>query len=192
MKRISLILLAGMILSGCLQGGGVRESDKPSDIMEERGESTVERRPIIPERRIEPLTRGEIEAFMERWIKVYNTHTFDTYVRMYDRETFVGVKRPTNGKKNTYDYDGWVDNKRNEFRKFKPEVIMNDLRITNLNEKGSSKVSFEQIWVSYKGSYADKGEKVMTLRKINGEIKITYEELLYSEPANEYLYEVGD
>ncbi|MBM3431661.1 MAG: hypothetical protein FJX92_01480 [Bacteroidetes bacterium] len=64
---------------------------------------------------------------------------------------------------------------------------MNNLRITHLNEDGRSKVSFEQVWVSYMGNYADKGEKVMTLRKVNGDIKIVYEELLYSEPAYEYL-----
>jgi hypothetical protein len=140
-----------------------------------------------PVERVESLTRSEIEAFMERWLRVYNSHTFDTYVRLYDSELFVGVKRPHTGKKNTYNYEGWVENKRNEFRKFKPEVMMNNLRITNLNENGKSKVSFEQIWVSYLGNYADKGEKVMTLRKVDGEIKITYEELLYSEQAYEYL-----
>lgn len=189
MDRIITLLLAGLILSGCLgEGKGPEPAKLPKPDIETE---PVQRRQASPERKIEPLTRGEIEAFMERWIRVYNTHTFDTYVRMYDREDFIGVKRPTSGKKNMYDYDGWVENKRNEFRKFKPEVMMENLRITHLNEKGSSKVSFEQIWVSYAGNYADRGEKVMTLRKIDGDIKITYEELLYSEPANEYLYEGG-
>ncbi len=140
-----------------------------------------------PVEKVESLTKDEIEAFMQRWVKVYNTHTYDTYMKMYDSDLFVGIKRPLDGRKNTYNYDGWADNKRTEFRKFKPEVYMNNLRVTNLNENGKSKVSFEQVWVSYTSNYADKGEKVMTLRKVNGDIKIVYEELLYSERADEYL-----
>ena len=140
-----------------------------------------------PAEETESLTKQEITDFMERWVRVYNTHTYDTYLRMYDARNFVGVKRPLDGKKNTYNYAGWADNKRSEFRKFKPEVYMNNLKITSLNRDGRSKVSFEQIWVSYSANYADKGEKIMTLKKVNGDIKIEYEELLYSERADEYL-----
>jgi hypothetical protein len=136
----------------------------------------------------EMLTESEIEAFMQRWLKVCNTHTYDTYIKMYDSELFVGVKRPLKAKKSTYNYDGWISNKRSEFKNYKPEIIMNSLKVTQLNKDGRSKVSFEQVWISYEKKYADKGEKIMTLRKINGEIKIVYEELLYSEPADEYLY----
>ena len=148
-------------------------------------------RPVIAAEENEPMSEAEIEAFMQRWLKVYNTHTYDTYIKMYDSELFEGVKRPVNSKKNTYNYKGWIANKRSEFRNYKPEVLMNNLRITQLNENGRSKVSFEQIWVSYLKNYADKGEKIMTLRKVNGEIRIMYEELLYSEPADEYLNGYG-
>ncbi|MFM7671038.1 MAG: hypothetical protein ACKO6Q_00395 [Bacteroidota bacterium] len=179
MKQFYLILLLGVLITGCKDGAGKygpNPFSKNDRVTEE------------PTEEVQSLTRSEIEAFMQRWIKVYNTHTYDTYVKLYDRELFRGVKRPVGGSKNTYDYDGWVENKRSEFRKYKPEVLMDELRITNLNENGVSKVSFQQTWISYSATYADRGEKVMTLRKVNGEIKIIYEELLYSEPADEYFY----
>jgi hypothetical protein len=178
MKTLYLLLLTTILVAGCQNSK--QDNSQPTA-------TTPETEEVLPKEEVQSLTESEIRAFMQRWLKVYNTHTFDTYTKMYDPELFVGIKRPLGGAKNTYNYDGWVENKRTEFRKYKPEVLMNNLRVTNLNENGRSKVSFEQIWISYATNYADKGEKVMTLRKVNGDIKIVYEELLYSERADEYL-----
>ena len=132
------------------------------------------------------LTQQEIIDFVETWKKIYTTHTFDNYIKMYDMENFRGIKRTYSGERNEYDYNGWRNNKRNEFQKFEPEVIVENVKVKYLNQNGRSKVSFIQTWVSYKATYADKGEKVLILKKINGEIFIENEELLYSEPVYDY------
>lgn len=101
---------------------------------------------------------------------------------MYDRYNFTGIKRTFQGERNTYDFAGWVSNKRNEFNKFRPEVFVEDVKVKYLNQNGKTKVSFIQKWYSTTSNYADQGEKILILFKQNGEIFIEKEELLYSEP----------
>jgi hypothetical protein len=116
------------------------------------------------------------------WSNVYATNTLDSYLDLYDRSDFTGIKRTFKGQKNTYDFAGWVDNKRNEFRKFKPYVEITDIKIKSLNRNYRSTVHFHQQWYSSNTDYADEGEKKLILVKKNGQILIQHEELLYSKP----------
>jgi len=135
---------------------------------------------------LQDITEQEAIDFVETWKNIYTTHTFDNYIKMYDPVNFVGIKRTYQGEKNTYDFSGWVTNKKNEFRKYQPEVMVEKVKVKQLNYNGRTKVSFIQTWVSYKGQYADEGEKVLVLKKIDGEIRIEKEELLYSKPLYDY------
>ena len=98
----------------------------------------------------------------------------------------MGIKRTFKGDRNVYDFTGWVSNKRAEFKKFQPTVYVEEIKVKYLNQDGRSKVSFIQKWYSNTSSYADQGEKIMILKKLNGEIMIEKEELLYSEPLYAY------
>lgn len=134
----------------------------------------------------EDITEQEVLDFVETWRNLYTTHTFDNYIKLYDRRQFKGIKRTYTGERNVYDYREWRRNKMNEFRKYSPEIMVENVKVKDLNRNGRSKVSFIQVWISYSTSYADKGEKILILKKINGEIFIEREELLYSIPADEY------
>jgi hypothetical protein len=137
----------------------------------------------------ENLTESEIEHFVNLWKEVYSTNTFDTYIKMYDSENFIGIKRTYKGQKNIYDYEGWKYNKINEFQKYKPEIYIENMRITSLNRNMKSTVYFNQTWVSNMTHYADTGEKMLILTKRNGEIIIQHEELLYSKPLDNYFFD---
>jgi len=138
---------------------------------------------------VEDISEKEALDFVETWKNIFATHTFDNYIKQYDPYEFRGIKRTYTGEKNTYDYSGWIQNKKNEFRKFSPEVYVENVRVKWLNKNGRTKVSFLQIWVStLNGNYADKGEKELILKKVNGEIVIVSEELLYSQRYDEYFY----
>ncbi len=147
-------------------------------------ESKHEDAPIVEE-----ISEKEALDFVETWKNIFATHTFDNYIKQYDPNEFTGIKRTYTGEKNTYDYSGWIQNKKNEFKKYSPEVYVENVRVKWLNKNGRTKVSFLQIWVStINGNYADKGEKELILKKVNGEIVIVNEELLYSQKYDEYFY----
>ena len=135
---------------------------------------------------VEDITREEVIDFVNTWGKLYTNHVYENYIKQYDPINFKGIKRTYQGERNVYDYNGWQSNKISEFKKYQPEVIVEDIKVKYLNQDGRSKVRFMQTWVSYKTNYADRGEKELTLKKVNGEILIEREELLYSEPANDY------
>jgi hypothetical protein len=138
---------------------------------------------------IQNMSEKEALDFVETWKNIFATHTIDNYIKLYDPVSFVGIKRTYNGQKNTYDYNGWVQNKKNEFRKFSPDVYLENVRVKWINKKGLTKVSFLQTWVStINGNYADRGEKELVLKKVNDEIYIVREELLYSQRYDEYFY----
>jgi len=138
---------------------------------------------------VEEISEKEALDFVETWKNIFATHTFDNYIKQYDPNEFTGIKRTYTGEKNTYNYSGWIQNKKNEFKKFSPEVYVENVRVKWLNKNGKTKVSFLQIWVStLNGNYADKGEKELILKKVNGEIVIVSEELLYSQRYDEYFY----
>ena len=138
---------------------------------------------------VEEISEKEALDFVETWKNIFATHTFDNYIKQYDPNEFTGIKRTYTGEKNTYDYSGWIQNKKNEFKNFSPEVYVDNVRVKWLNKNGRTKVSFLQIWVStLNGNYADKGEKELILKKVNGEIVIVNEELLYSQRYDEYFY----
>jgi hypothetical protein len=156
-----------------------------AQISHEKNEQEEATAPIV-----EKISQKEALDFVETWKNIFATHTFDNYIKLYDPYEFTGIKRTYTGEKNTYDYSGWIQNKKNEFRRFSPEVYVDNVRVKWLNKNGRTKVSFLQIWVStINGNYADKGEKELILKKVNGEIVIVNEELLYSQKYDEYFYQ---
>lgn len=130
---------------------------------------------------IETITREEAIKFVEIWSNIYSTNTLSSYINLYNKNRFKGIKRTTDGQTNVYNYSGWIANKRNEFSKYKPTVDVSDVMVTSLNINGKTIVQFTQVWYSNHTNYSDMGTKTMTLRKINGQILIEHEELLYSQ-----------
>jgi hypothetical protein len=157
-------------------GGSGQTSDGKGEIVEEPE--------IIDE--YENISSSEVYDFIDLWSNVYATNTLDSYLDLYDRSNFTGIKRTFKGQKNTYDFAGCVENKRNEFRKFKPYVEITDIKIKSLNRNNRSTVHFRQQWYSSNTDYADEGEKKLILVKKNGHILIQHEELLYSKPIYQY------
>jgi hypothetical protein len=137
-----------------------------------------------PEVVYESIDEQEAIDFVTIWSKIYSTNTFSSYVDLYNKSGFKGIKRTFTGETNSYNYSGWIKNKRNEFAKYRPTVEVEDIRVTSSNRNGKTIVHFTQYWYSNaeNSSYSDKGTKTMTLIKVNGKIRITHEELLYSEP----------
>ena len=184
MKKFFTIF-AGFVLTAAIftacQTKDTRRIDPPPPV------TKVPEEQIDPPEIVEDISEKEALDFVETWKDIFATHTFDNYIKMYAPNEFIGIKRTFTGQKNTYDYYGWVKNKRNEFKKFSPDVYLENVRVKWLNKSGRTKVSFLQIWVSrINGNYADKGEKELILKKVNGEIYIVSEELLYSQPYEEY------
>ncbi len=177
MKKYLFVLLVNTIFftfSAC-------NNDKESTNVE-----TVSLKQKLPSTTIEILSEKEIIDFIDTWRNVYNTHTFENYIKFYDPVNFKGIKRTFEGKRNVYDFIGWKENKINEFARFSPEVIVENIMIKYINVDGKSKVNFIQKWISYKTSYADEGEKSMIIKKVKGEILIESEELLYSKKLYDY------
>jgi hypothetical protein len=136
----------------------------------------------------ENIQPQEAIEFVELWSKIYSTNTFSSYIPLYNQHSFKGIKRTYTGETNTYNYAGWIKNKKDEFSKFKPSVSVENIRVTSSNRNGKTIVQFTQYWYSTTGksAYADMGVKTMTLVKIEGKVMIEHEELLYSEPIDGY------
>jgi hypothetical protein len=187
-KNVIIIFLSLFFLMSCDNQSkqdktGNNNSTIPNEAITHK-EPIHEEAPIV-----EQISEKEALDFVETWKNIFATHTFDNYIKQYDPYEFRGIKRTYTGEKNTYDYSGWIRNKKNEFRKYSPEVYVENVRVKWLNKNGRTKVSFLQIWVStLNGNYADKGEKELILKKVNGEIVIVSEELLYSQRYDEYFY----
>jgi hypothetical protein len=187
-KNVIIIFLSLFFLMSCdnqskQDSTGNNNSTIPHEPISQ-AEPVQEEAPVV-----EDISEKEALDFVETWKNIFATHTFDNYIKQYDPYEFRGIKRTYTGEKNTYDYSGWIQNKKNEFRKFSPEVYVENVRVKWLNKNGRTKVSFLQIWVStLNGNYADKGEKELILKKVNGEIVIVSEELLYSQRYDEYFY----
>lgn len=174
MKKLSffiLTILTGFLLTACQEEKNHQTSNADATSEEIQSNNTEE------------MTAEEIIDFVDTWKNLYATHTFDNYIKLYDTKEFIGIKRTLDKKKYVYDYSGWYDNKRNEFKKYDPDITIENVKVKSLNINGRSKVSFIQTWISYKVNYADRGEKVLILKKLNGEIYIEKEELLYSTEA---------
>ena len=183
-KNVIIIVSSLFFLMSCDNQPKQESTGNNNTPITQKEEPKFEEEPVVEE-----ISEKEALDFVETWKNIFATHTFDNYIKQYDPYEFRGIKRTYTGEKNTYDYSGWIQNKKNEFRKFSPEVYVENVRVKWLNKNGRTKVSFLQIWVStLNGNYADKGEKELILKKVNGEIVIVSEELLYSQRYDEYFY----
>jgi hypothetical protein len=186
-RLLCVIFIFGIFLFwSCKQTGNSRDNNNSgsNEGTSNEEQQIVEEPEMIDE--YENISSTEVYDFIDLWSNVYATNTLDSYLDLYDRSNFTGIKRTFKGQKNTYDFGGWVENKRNEFRKFKPYVEISDIKIKSLNRNNRSTVHFRQQWYSSNTEYADEGEKKLILVKKNGHIVIQHEELLYSKPIYQY------
>jgi len=127
----------------------------------------------------------EVRQLFERWLQVQNSLDFEAYASCYGR-AFSGIKRTTSGKAYSYDYHGWLADRKKQMREARSlQVRAEDLVVTLGDDGNSATVRFTQyyrLYTSRKAPYADMGPKVMRLARESGTgaWRITYEELLRS------------
>lgn len=130
---------------------------------------------------------AQATAFLATWTDAQKKLDFAAYRALYEPRTFRGVKRTAEGKATEYDLAGWSRDRQRMFSK-KFEIATEPLGVDTWLDRGSKLkrdmvvIRFVQRWRSDK--YADHGVKVLHLwRDPKGAMKITYEDLLNSEPG---------
>ncbi len=130
---------------------------------------------------------AQATAFLATWTDTQKKLDFAAYAALYEPRTFRGVKRTTGGKLTEYDFAGWSRDRQRMFAK-KFEVATELLGVDTWLDEGSKLkrdmvvIRFLQRWRA--GAYADHGVKVLHVwRDPKGAMKITYEDLLNSEPG---------
>lgn len=132
------------------------------------------------------ITESEVKNFIYQWQTNQNNINIDAYLSQYSPD-FQGVKRTKGGKTIYMNYSEWADDRRKMYSSAKNLYIgVSDLVVKELNtDNNTATVEFYQKYSSQK--YSDEGQKVIKLKKnANGELKIYYEELLYSIETSEY------
>jgi hypothetical protein len=134
--------------------------------------------------------KEEATAFLARWVETQERRDFAAYAALYEPRTFRGIKRTSRGGvKKTHEYDlaGWKTDRARMFKRgFELEVELRGIE-TWLDPGSSLKpgvvaLRFLQRWRG--GKYADHGIKVLHVwRAPDGTMRITYEDLLNSEPG---------
>ena len=175
------LLLASAI--GCRDKSTGEEQKQP----EQAAAAPSRARAAEPKGPTAASARTDALALLERWAAAQRALDFDAYIALYEPSTFRGVKRTSKGGVRDLDLAGWrADRKRMFDRKF--EIAVEPLGVETWLDQGSklkrgmSIVRFTQRWKS--ASYADHGVKVLhAWRAPDGALRITYEDLLNSEPG---------
>lgn len=190
-KYISSVLLVVISLSvlSCKKNS---ENSNLSDELIRKEIELKEKEIALKEKEIErketeqtKLSQSEVEAFVEKWISFQNNKAVNAYASLYD-PSFRGIKRTKSGRTYNYDYSGWIADRTKMYRGTNYlNINASDIKLVGFDQSnGHSKVGFMQTFFS--DNYSDEGMKIMTLIKDrSGEIKISYEELLYSKEAYE-------
>lgn len=132
------------------------------------------------------ITESEVKNFIYQWQTNQNNINIDAYLSQYSTD-FQGIKRTKGGKTIYMNYTEWADDRRKMYSSAKNLYIgVSDLVVKELNtDNNTATVEFYQKYSSQK--YSDEGQKVIKVKKnANGELKIYYEELLYSIETSEY------
>lgn len=180
MRTIALALL--LVAAAC--------KDRPAPAAEPPagGSPAAVKKPARPDLAAEAKDANKAAAeFLARWTATQQKLDFDAYVALYHARTFRGVKRTAAGKVTELDLAGWKSDRRRMFQK-KFEIATEPLGIETWLDPGSKLkqgmvvIRFTQRWRS--GTYADHGVKVLHVwSDPKGAMKITYEDLLNSEPG---------
>ena len=118
--------------------------------------------------------RGEVEAFVTRWLEVQNRGDFAGYQQLYTAD-FTGVRR--SGKQTRrFDRAGWF---RDRGRMFKAPMEVAIDRLVAWPRPRGVVVFFTQTFAQ--GRYRDTGTKMLVLARVGQQLAIRYEEMLSSE-----------
>lgn len=129
--------------------------------------------------RQDALTEESVRTFFDGWLAAWNAVDAGAYTSCYSTQ-FYGIKRQKNGKKLSFDFKAWIDDRLTTSRNAVDlRIEATDVVIT-IDDATHATVRFEQIYRSKK--YSDKGPKVLKIRLENGVPLIVYEELEFSTP----------
>ena len=134
------------------------------------------------EARQDALTEESVRTFFDGWLAAWNAVDAGAYTSCYSTQ-FYGIKRQKNGKKLSFDFKAWIDDRLTTSRNAVDlRIEATDVVIT-IDDATHATVRFEQIYRSKK--YSDKGPKVLKIRLENGVPLIVYEELEFSTPIDD-------
>ncbi len=120
------------------------------------------------------ITEAELVAFVQSWLNTQNRGDFAEYRALY-APAFSGVRR-SGGKTFSLNHAGWIADREKMFHR--PMTVgFSNFQVIAAGPS-AARIRFTQDWAS--GSYHDTGPKDMTLTRINGVLRISHEELLYS------------
>lgn len=127
----------------------------------------------------------EVQAFLKKWSELQSNRDVSGYLALYSTD-FTGVKRTASGKTTTYNFQKWAEDRGKMYQKAKSlSVVAEEVKISGTDETtGITTVEFMQYYTSEK--YSDKGRKIIKMQREGSDIKIIFEELLFSQQtANE-------
>lgn len=124
------------------------------------------------------ITESEVKSFVSDWASAQSSKRISEYTSMYDN-SFYGIKRTKSGKQYNLGYSEWIKDRTIMYSKASNlSVTYSELKV-NIISENTAEASFLQYYNSTQ--YSDEGHKVLKLKKnSDGEIKITFEELIYS------------
>lgn len=126
-----------------------------------------------------PTTLDEVKTFLEGWSESQSNKDLNKYLTLYSSD-FQGIKRTKSGKSTTYNFQQWAKDRSKMYATASNlSVSVADIKITTAEDStGVITVEFLQAYSSDK--YSDRGRKLMRLKRDEGELKIVFEEMLYS------------
>jgi hypothetical protein len=186
MRIAPALLSVVVVLGGCKEKPKSRSesgSGSPSGSGSESGSRAPKKDPAAD-------VNAEASAFLDRWVDTQRKLDFEAYAALYEPRTFRGIKRTSRGgagKVTEFDFAGWKTDRARMFKnKFEiavePKGVETWLDSGSKLKRGMVVLRFVQRWRSDK--YADHGIKALHVwRAPDGGMKITYEDLLNSEPG---------
>ena len=174
----AVLILMGLSVVIFFLASGKSLKEKVQSTNTEIKDETTNRKTEQPV--IAQITELEIKGFVNEWASAQSNLNIQKYISMYARD-FQGVKRTKSGKVYNLTYDEWVMDRTKMYsgKKFL-SVTADNIKVSNINKtNNTAEVTFYQYYSST--SYSDEGQKLMKVRKeSDNDIKIYYEELLYS------------
>jgi hypothetical protein len=181
---VLILGILGLVISLLLGKNNGKGVDSSVNIKPETKTETTA--PKTEEKKVLPLSEYEVKGFVNEWASAQSDKNISKYILLY-ADDFHGVKRTKSGRTYDYNYSGWVADRTKMYSGNKYiSVTVDKIKISNLNSpEGTAEVTFYQYFNSYQynttKSYSDEGQKVLKIRKEqNGDIKIFFEELVYS------------
>ena len=122
------------------------------------------------------IAETDAQKVLDDWLAAQNTGDFAAYDKLYAGQ-FFGVKR-VGANKTTYDRAGWLEDRG---RMFKNKMVVEADGVTISTNPRSAVVHFTQSFSS--GKFRDVGPKQLIVIVEGGDLKISREEMLQSQPA---------